>query len=99
MPEFDKAAFALKEGALSTPVKTQFGWHLILAIKKIPAVAPNAEDVERQVAAQKPKLVDVENWMKGRQVQKAFKDYVDNLRKGAKISVPAYPELEKVSSR
>ena len=99
VPEFDKAAFALKEGALSTPVKTQFGWHLILAIKKIPAVAPNAEDVERQVAAQKPKLVDVENWMKGRQVQKAFKDYVDNLRKGAKISVPAYPELEKASSR
>ena len=38
VPEFDKAAFSLPVGKVSDPVKTQFGYHLILATKKIPAV-------------------------------------------------------------
>ena len=38
--EFDEAAFALDEGKISAPVKTQFGYHLILTTKKTPAVEP-----------------------------------------------------------
>jgi len=36
--EFDKAAFELPIGVVSDPVKTQFGYHLILVTKKTPAV-------------------------------------------------------------
>jgi len=38
VPEFDKAAFELPVGVVSEPVKTKFGYHLILVTDKTPAV-------------------------------------------------------------
>ena len=38
VPEFDKAAFELPVGVVSEPVKTKFGYHLILVTEKIAAV-------------------------------------------------------------
>jgi len=38
VPEFDKAAFALGVGEISGPVKTSFGYHLIMTTAKTPAV-------------------------------------------------------------
>ena len=36
--EFDEVAFKLPEGKVSDPVKTQYGYHLLLVTKKFPAV-------------------------------------------------------------
>lgn len=35
VPEFDKAAFSLKKGELSKPIKTQYGYHIIQALSAI----------------------------------------------------------------
>lgn len=37
VPEFAEAAFSLKVGDISQPVKTQFGWHIIQILDKKPA--------------------------------------------------------------
>jgi peptidyl-prolyl cis-trans isomerase C len=41
VPEFSKAAFALKKGEVSKPVKTDFGWHIIrMEDRKMGAAQP-----------------------------------------------------------
>ena len=50
VPEFETAAFALEKGAYTkTPVKTQFGFHVILVEDKRPQAPPTLEQVEAQV--------------------------------------------------
>jgi peptidyl-prolyl cis-trans isomerase C len=51
VPEFADAAFKLKKGEITeTPVKTQFGWHVIKLEDRRPAKAPAFEQVKPQLA-------------------------------------------------
>jgi peptidyl-prolyl cis-trans isomerase C len=72
VPEFEKAAFALKAGEFSKePVKTQFGYHVI--------------KLEEERKTQPPKLEDVKDQIEGEIGNEAVSKYIEGLRKDAKI--------------
>jgi len=52
VPEFDEAAFGMEEGAISEPVKTQFGYHIIKVVNKSKESISTFEDVKEQVRNQ-----------------------------------------------
>src|SRR5579885_3150015 len=53
VPEFAKAAFALKKGEFTqTPVKTQFGWHIINVEDRREAKPPTYQEAAPQIARQ-----------------------------------------------
>lgn len=77
VPDFEKAAFGLKEGQVSAPVKTQFGYHIIKVTGKRPAgILPFSEVKDQLKAAALPE-----------KQQEAFKKLKDDLRKDAKVTI------------
>ena len=58
--EFENAVQAMKVGAVSAPVQTQFGWHVIKLNDTRPVKAPEFESVQAELAADMQREV-VEN--------------------------------------
>ncbi len=79
--EFSKAAFELKKGEVSAPVKTDFGWHII-----------KLED--RKVGGAQP-YDQVKNAIRNILVRKKVQQVVDETRKTAKVEI-LDPELNKL---
>ena len=73
VPAFEKAAFALNTGAFTeTPVKTQFGWHVIKMEERKKADIPSFEEMESAIRNELSK--------------DAGSAYIKKLRKEAKIT-------------
>lgn len=67
VPEFDKVAFSMKKGEISAPVKTQFGYHLILLEDKKSAETKPLASVQgdlARLAIQKTKAQDLDELLK-----------------------------------
>jgi foldase protein PrsA len=69
VPQFDKVAFELKTGELSKPVKSQFGWHIIQALKpatprKATPFAQVKEAIKQQLLQQK-RSAALTTWLAG----------------------------------
>ncbi len=77
IPDFEKVAFAMKEGEISGVVKTQFGYHIIKLTGKRPAGIPPFAEVKEQLKA---KLLPQKQ-------QEAFQKLREELKKGAKYSI------------
>ena len=79
-PEFEKAAFALPVGGISDPVETEFGYHVIVLVVRLPSEQRTFEQVKERV------VTELENSMRDARV----KEYVDQLKN---LPIDASPDV------
>jgi peptidyl-prolyl cis-trans isomerase C len=77
VPEFEQAAWSLKEGEISGIVKTQYGFHIIKVTGKRPAGIRSYDEVKDQIKAA----------MLPSKQQEVLQNLKENLKKNAKISI------------
>ena len=83
VPEFADAAFAMETGAVSDPVETQFGWHLILLAESRNKPVPSFEEVRGAIVAEL--------------TQQFVQSTLASLREGAEVSIAdAPPPVEAI---
>ena len=86
VPEFEKAAFRLKEGQVSGLVKTPYGLHIIKVDKIIPGRTFPLDEVKKQI----------KNKLQKEKFQRESKMYLQELRDKAFIEIKLAPPPEPV---
>ena len=82
---FADAAFAMAVGAVSDPVQTQFGWHIIKVEDRRPAAKPTLEAMTQQI---------------GQQLYVAkYRALFDELRRAATIDIPDTTLADQVNQQ
>ncbi len=73
VPEFANAAFAMKKGEVSSPVKSSFGWHII-----------KVEDTRKVTP---PPYAEVKDQIRTKLQEKKLDDYISGLVKSTDVKV------------
>lgn len=77
VPEFEKVAFELENGAVSEPFRTQFGWHIVKRVDYRPAGPVPFEQVKKQLTTQ----------LTGMKFQESLERFVTELQQTAKVEM------------
>jgi Parvulin-like peptidyl-prolyl isomerase len=77
LPNFEKAAFALKPGAVSDVVRTRFGLHLIMVNERAAEGARPLDEVRDEIRAR----------LHREKTNKAVRDWLDDLRRKSHIEI------------
>jgi parvulin-like peptidyl-prolyl isomerase len=75
--DIDKAVFSLPVGAVSDPIQTKFGWHLVKVLDKVPVSYKPFADVKADLLKREQDT----------QFQKKLAEYLDKLKRDAVIKV------------
>jgi parvulin-like peptidyl-prolyl isomerase len=97
VPEFDKAAFELDRNALSQPIKTQYGFHIIQPLSEVqPAKTTPLKDVRdsiRQQLLQTKRNERMTAW-----VEETKKEFADKTRYQVGFAPPATTEADEAET-
>ena len=77
VPEFQDVAFKLKEGEISRPVKTMFGWHIIKLVERRQVEQPAFDKAKDTIRAR----------LERERGQKRVKEYFEELKKKVNFKV------------
>ena len=77
LPAFDKAAFSMKDGEVSDPVRSNFGWHVIKVEERRSVGVKSFEEMKQELMEK----------LRRQRTEKSVEQYVQELRQKATVEV------------